>query len=276
MKKKEIITLDEQLGSIKKWMKLLNEENRIGVGHFPDEEQTPQYRESWGEGKETPRTGTDLGSLDQMDGYMDNHGMAEEEEVSDDVYEFKIPEWAVSALINGDTSGLEEEDIKKIEVGTTQGLLQLHSYLFKNLYPFAGKIRTQNISKGGFRFATALYLKEILVKIEQMPENGFEEIIAKYVEMNIAHPFMEGNGRTTRIWLDLILKKRLKKCVDWSEISKNDYMNAMMQSPTNSVILKKLLLNALTNKINDREIFMKGIDISYYFEGYSEFRIEDL
>ena len=115
MKKKEIITLDEQLGSIKKWMKLLNEENRIGVGHFPDEEQTPQYRESWGEGKETPRTGTDLGSLDQMDGYMDNHGMAEEEEVSDDVYEFKIPEWAVSALINGDTSGLEEEDIKKIE-----------------------------------------------------------------------------------------------------------------------------------------------------------------
>jgi cell filamentation protein len=160
----------------------------------------------------------------------------------------------------------ESGDIDKIKVGTIKGLQQIHKHLFDGLYNFAGKIRNQNISKGNFRFANALYLNGILVKVEQMPETSFEEIIAKYVELNIAHPFMEGNGRSARIWLDLILKKRLKKCVDWSKISKRDYMNAMMLSPTQSSVLKALLENALTTKINDREMYMKGIDYSYYYE----------
>jgi len=160
----------------------------------------------------------------------------------------------------------ESSFINSIEAGTTKGLQQIHAYLFGGLYDFAGQIRQKNLSKGGFQFAASRFLGETLKQIEAMPESTFDEIVDKYVEMNIAHPFMEGNGRSTRIWLDLILKKRLKKCVDWSEISKNDYMNAMMQSPTNSVILKKLLLNALTNKINDREMFLKGIDYSYYYE----------
>ena len=145
-------------------------------------------------------------------------------------------------------------------------MLQIHAYLFGGLYDFAGQIRQKNISKGGFQFAVSHFLGEILKQIEAMPENTFDEIVEKYVEMNIAHPFMEGNGRSTRIWLDLILKKRLKKCVDWSKITKRDYMSAIMQSPTNSSVLKKLLKNALTSKINDREIFLKGIDYSYYYE----------
>ena len=160
----------------------------------------------------------------------------------------------------------ESSFINSIESGTTKGLQQIHAYLFGGLYDFAGQIRQKNLSKGGFQFAASRFLGETLKQIEAMPESTFDEIVDKYVEMNIAHPFMEGNGRSTRIWLDLILKKRLKKCVDWSEISKSDYMNAMLQSPTNSVILKKLLLNALTNKINDREMFLKGIDYSYYYE----------
>lgn len=153
-----------------------------------------------------------------------------------------------------------------IEVGTTEGLQQIHGYLFGGLYDFAGQIRQKNISKGGFQFAVSRFLGKTLKQIEEMPETTFDEIIDKYVEMNIAHPFMEGNGRSTRIWLDLILKKRLKKCVDWSRIGKRDYMNAMMLSPTKSNVLKTLLKNALTNKINDREMFMKGIDYSYYYE----------
>jgi cell filamentation protein len=160
----------------------------------------------------------------------------------------------------------ESSFINNIEVGTTKGLQQIHAYLFGGLYDFAGQIRQKNISKGGFQFAVSRFLGETLKQIERMPENTFDEIAEKYVEMNIAHPFMEGNGRSTRIWLDLILKKRIKKCVDWSKITKGDYMNAMMQSPTNSILLKKLLQNALTNKINDREMFMKGIDYSYYYE----------
>ena len=156
--------------------------------------------------------------------------------------------------------------INSIEVGTTKGLQQIHAYLFGGLYDFAGQIRQKNITKGGFQFAVSRFLDETLNQIEAMPETTFDEIVNKYVEMNIAHPFIEGNGRSMRIWLDLILKKRLKKCVNWSCISKKDYMNAMMQSPTNSNILKKLLKNALTNKINDREMFMKGIDYSYYYE----------
>jgi cell filamentation protein len=145
-------------------------------------------------------------------------------------------------------------------------LQQIHSYIFGGLYDFAGKIRQKNISKGGFRFAIAQFLENTLKDIENMPENTFDEIVNKYVEMNVAHPFMEGNGRSTRIWLDLILKKRLKKCVDWSKINKNDYLNAMIVSHKNDTVIKKLLENALTDKINDHETFMKGIDYSYYYE----------
>jgi cell filamentation protein len=156
--------------------------------------------------------------------------------------------------------------LEQIEIGTTKGLQQIHAYLFGGLYDFAGQIRQKNISKGGFQFAVSRFLGATLKQIEEMPESTFDEIVEKYVEMNIAHPFMEGNGRSARIWLDLILKKQIKKCVDWSKISKQDYMNAMMQSPTRSQVLKSLLKRALTTKINDREMFMKGIDYSYYYE----------
>ncbi len=160
----------------------------------------------------------------------------------------------------------ESSFIDNIEVGTIKGLQQIHAYLFGGLYDFAGQIRQKNISKGRFQFAVSRFLGATLKKIEAMPETTFDEIIDKYVEMNITHPFMEGNGRSTRIWLDLILKKRLKKCVDWSKISKKDYMETMRQSPTKSNTLKTLLKNALTGKINDRETFIKGIDYSYYYE----------
>jgi cell filamentation protein len=156
--------------------------------------------------------------------------------------------------------------IRNIEVGTTKGLQQIHAYLFGGLYDFAGQIRQKNISKGGFQFAVSRFLGDTLKQIEAMPDTTYDEIVEKYVEMNIAHPFMEGNGRTTRIWLDLILKKRLKKCIDWSRITKSDYMNAMKQSTTDSSVLKKMLESALTDQINDREMFMKGIDYSYYYE----------
>ena len=164
----------------------------------------------------------------------------------------------------------ESNDISKVEVGSTKGLLQLHEYLFQGLYDFAGQIRTINISKGGFRFANALYLNEILVKIEQMPENNFEEIIAKYVEMNIAHPFMEGNGRTIRIWLDLILKTKLKKMVNWQFVDKTLYLQAMERSPVNDLELKTLLGANLTDEIFNREVIFKGIEQSYYYEGYKK------
>jgi cell filamentation protein len=160
----------------------------------------------------------------------------------------------------------ESSFIKSIEVGTAKGLQQIHGYLFGGLYDFAGQIRQKNISKGGFQFAVSHFLGDTLKQIEVMPEATFEEIVNKYVEINIAHPFMEGNGRSARIWLDLMLKKNLKKCVDWSRISKRDYMNSMMLSPTKSSVLKTLLENALTTKINDREMFMKGINYSYYYE----------
>ena len=161
-------------------------------------------------------------------------------------------------------------DINSIEIGTTKGLQQIHFYLFSGLYDFAGKIRTHNISKGGFRFATALYLSEALAKVELMPEETFEEIIAKYVEMNIAHPFMEGNGRTMRIWLDLILKARLKKMVDWHLIDKHLYLQAMERSPINDLELRTLLAANLTDDITNREIIIKGIEQSYYYEGYEK------
>jgi cell filamentation protein len=156
--------------------------------------------------------------------------------------------------------------IDSIEVGTSKGLQQIHGYLFGGLYDFAGQIRQKNISKGGFQFAVSHFLGATLKQIEAMPEGNFNEIVEKYVEMNIAHPFMEGNGRSARIWLDLILKKRLQKCVDWSKIGKTEYMDAMVHSPINSNPLKTLLENALTSEINSREMFMKGIDYSYYYE----------
>ena len=160
----------------------------------------------------------------------------------------------------------ESKLIDNIEVGTVKGLQQIHGYLFGGLYDFAGQIRTKTISKGGFTFCLAEYLHPALRDIEKMPEDTFDQIVDKYVEMNVAHPFMEGNGRSTRIWLDLILKKRLGKCIDWSKITKNDYLNAMIISHTKSDRVKELLASALTDKINDRETFMKGIDYSYYYE----------
>ena len=160
----------------------------------------------------------------------------------------------------------ESSLLDSIEVGTVNGLKQIHGYLFGGLYDFAGKIRTVNISKGGFKFAVAEFLPETLDQIEKMSEDSFDKIIDKYVEMNVAHPFREGNGRTTRIWLDLILKRSLKKCVDWSQINKKEYLAAMEQSVMDSTKIKQLIQNALTDKINDREMFMKGIDYSYYYE----------
>ena len=156
--------------------------------------------------------------------------------------------------------------LDSLEVGSMKCLQQIHAYLFGGLYDFAGKIRTKNISKGGFTFAPCQYFDITLRTIENMPETTFDEIMDKYIEMNVAHPFMEGNGRSTRIWLDLMLKRSLKKCVDWSRINKNDYLNAMSISPIDGTEIKRLVGNALTNKINDRETFMKGIDYSYYYE----------
>lgn len=156
--------------------------------------------------------------------------------------------------------------LQTIEVGTARGLQQIHAFLFGGLYDFAGQIRQKNIAKGGFQFAVSRFLGETLAQIEKMPETTIEEIVDKYVEMNIAHPFMEGNGRSTRIWLDLILKRSLKKCVDWSQIDKTDYMEAMRLSPVNPQRIRGLITDALTDKINDREMFMKGIDYSYYYE----------
>jgi len=164
----------------------------------------------------------------------------------------------------------ETNDINKIEIGTTKGLQQIHRYLFDGLLEFAGEIRKKNISKGGFRFATALYLNEILIKIEQMPESSFEEIIDKYVEMNIAHPFLEGNGRTMRIWLDMILKKRLKKLVNWQFVDKTLYLQAMERSPVNDLEIRTLLSANLTEEIDNREVIFKGIEQSYYYEGYEK------
>ena len=164
----------------------------------------------------------------------------------------------------------ESGAIDAIEVGTLRGLLDIHKYLFGGLYDFAGQIREKNISKGGFRFANSLYLKEALAKIEQMPENSLEEIIAKYVEMNVAHPFMEGNGRSMRIWLDMILKKRLGKVVNWQTVDKDRYLQAMERSPINDLEIRTLLMSALTDDVDNRETIFKGIEQSYYYEGYKK------
>ncbi|WP_458400508.1 protein adenylyltransferase Fic [Mailhella sp.] len=162
----------------------------------------------------------------------------------------------------------ESGDIEGMEVGTTRGLQQIHAYLFGNLYDFAGHIREVNISKGNFRFANSLYLKEALAAIEKMPESTFEEIVAKYVEMNVAHPFLEGNGRATRIWLDMLLKKRLGCVVDWQNIDRTAYLQAMERSPVNDLELRALLQPNLTDRVDDREVIFKGIEQSYWYEGY--------
>lgn len=162
------------------------------------------------------------------------------------------------------------------EAGSFEGLARIHQYLFEDIYDFAGKIRTVNIAKGSFRFAPVMYLEAALMNIEKMPQSSFDEIVEKYVEMNIAHPFREGNGRSTRIWLDCIFKKELKMVVDWSKVDKEDYLLAMERSPVKDVEIKVLLKAALTDKINDREVYMKGIDASYHYEGYTAFKTEDL
>lgn len=164
----------------------------------------------------------------------------------------------------------ESGDIAQCEVGTTAGLQYIHKYLFDGLYDFAGLIRTKNISKGGFRFISIFYLKEALAKIEQMPEHTFEAIVAKYVEMNIAHPFMDGNGRSMRIWLDMILKNNLKRIVNWQNVDKELYLLAMERSPINDLELRVLLKDNLTDCVNDREVILKGIEQSYYYEGYEK------
>jgi cell filamentation protein len=170
----------------------------------------------------------------------------------------------------------ESGEINRIEVGTFKGLAQIHAYLFCDLYDFAGKLRDVNLAKGNFRFAPLMYLEQSLAYISQMPQSNFNQIIEKYVEMNVAHPFREGNGRATRIWLDLILKKEIKQVIDWNAVDKSDYLSAMERSVISDVEIKYFLQQALTDKIDDRKLFMKGIDISYYYEGYSAFNIEDL
>lgn len=166
--------------------------------------------------------------------------------------------------------------INEFEVGTFDGLSKIHKFLFDDIYYFAGKIRKDNIAKGNFRFASALYLEDILEKINKMPQSTFEEIIQKYVEMNIAHPFREGNGRSTRIWLDIILRKELNKVIDWSKVNKEDYLLAMERSPVRDTEIKLLLNSALTDNINDKTVYMKGIDVSYQYEGYNTYSVEEL
>ena len=167
-------------------------------------------------------------------------------------------------------------DINKIDVGKFNGLSYIHSYLFEDIYDFAGKIREVNIAKGNFRFAPVMYLEASLKHIDSMPQSNFDEIIEKYVEMNIAHPFREGNGRATRIWLDSILKKEINQVIDWNRVDKDDYLSSMQRSVVKDVEIKVLLREALTNEINNRNLFMKGIDVSYYYEGYTQFITEQL
>lgn len=166
--------------------------------------------------------------------------------------------------------------LDKLEAGKFASLKAIHKYLFEDIYAFAGEMRTVNISKGNFRFAPLMYLEAALANIDKMPQSTFDEIIEKYVEMNIAHPFREGNGRSTRIWLDRILKKKIGMVVDWSKVDKEDYLLAMERSPIKDIEIKHVLKAALTDKINDREVYMKGIDHSYYYEGYTAFKTEEL
>lgn len=170
----------------------------------------------------------------------------------------------------------ESGDINNAEVGTFAGLAYIHAYLFEDVYEFAGQVRDVNLAKGSFRFAPVMYLQQALEHISAMPQQNFDQIVEKYVEMNVAHPFREGNGRATRIWLDLMLKKEIQQVIDWNAVDKADYLSAMERSVVKDIEIKHLLKNAWTEKINDRELYMKGIDVSYYYEGYSEYRVEDL
>ena len=170
----------------------------------------------------------------------------------------------------------ENKILDTLDAGTFETLSKIHKYLFDEIYNFAGEIRTVNIAKGNFRFAPVMYLEQALLHIDKMPQSTYEEIIEKYVEMNVAHPFREGNGRSTRIWLDLILKKELNMVVDWSMVDKEDYLLAMERSPIKNVEIRELLKQALTSKINDREVYMKGIDASYNYEGYFTYKTKDL
>ena len=164
----------------------------------------------------------------------------------------------------------ETGEIAKIEIGTVAGLQAIHRFIFNGLYPFAGEIRQKNIAKGGFRFANCLYLKEALAAVERMPEDTFEQIVEKYVEMNVCHPFKEGNGRATRIWLDLIFRRSLGKMVDWSRIDREEYLLAMERSPIKDLEIRSLLQEALTDRLDDRDIIFKGLEMSYYYEGYEK------
>ena len=166
--------------------------------------------------------------------------------------------------------------LNELKSGSLEALVKIHRHLFEDIYEFAGQLRTVNIAKGNFRFVPAIYLNEALKSIEKMPQSTFDEIIEKYVEMNIAHPFREGNGRSARIWLELILKSELKKVVDWSKVDKDDYLLAMERSPVKDIEIKTLLFSALTNKTDDREVFMKGLDYSYYYEGYATYKADEL
>ena len=166
--------------------------------------------------------------------------------------------------------------INEFEIGTYKGLSSIHNYLFSDIYDFAGKMRNVNIAKGNFRFAPVMYLEEVLKKIDEMPQYNFDDIIKKYVEMNVAHPFREGNGRSTRIWLDMILKKQIGKVIDWSKVDKEEYLLAMERSPIKDTEIKVLLEKALTDKIYDREVYMKGIDVSYQYEGYNTYTMDEL
>ncbi len=170
----------------------------------------------------------------------------------------------------------DSNDIAKVAIGRFEGLAYIHHYLFGDIYEFAGKIREVNISKDDFRFAPVIYLEVSLQNIDKMAQSSFDEIVEKYLEMNIAHPFREGNGRATRIWLDLLLKKELKQVIDWNSVDKDEYLSAMKRSVVKDIEIKHLLKQALTDKIDDRTLFMKGIDISYYYEGYALFKTEDL
>jgi len=167
-------------------------------------------------------------------------------------------------------------DINNVETGTFKGLVYIHHYLFSDIYNFAGKLRDVNISKGDFRFAPLMYLEQSLKHIDAMPQSSFEEIVEKYVEMNVTHPFREGNGRSMRIWLDVMLKKEIKKVIDWNRVDKDEYLSSMQRSVVKDVEIKVLLKHALTDKVDDRELFMKGIDVSYYYEGYTTFKIDEL
>ena len=196
--------------------------------------------------------------------------------IRDEMVKKAVPGVSTKELDNIAKELFEKNMLVELPAGKFSTLQFIHKYLFDEVYNFAGQIRDVNIAKGNFRFAPLMYLKESLNNIDKMPQSNFNEIIEKYVEMNIAHPFREGNGRSTRIWLDLILKKEINKVVDWSKVDKDDYLMAMERSPIKDIEIKHILRNALTNKIDDREMYMKGIDHSYYYEGYNIYRVEEL